>query len=97
VVKTSLKLLLVFVEYTETNTVLLLKAVKGVDKKRGAYSDHGQQLMNSDLGQQLMYSDLGQQLMYSDLGQQLMYSDLGQQLKNFWGKILRFVFLQLIC
>ncbi|XP_060077995.1 uncharacterized protein LOC132557517 isoform X2 [Ylistrum balloti] len=35
VVKTSLKLLLVFVEYTETNTMLLLKAVNEVDKKRG--------------------------------------------------------------
>ncbi|XP_069113338.1 uncharacterized protein [Argopecten irradians] len=35
VVKTSLKLLLVFVEYTETNTMLLLKAVNEVDRKRG--------------------------------------------------------------
>ncbi|XP_052062651.1 FH1/FH2 domain-containing protein 3-like isoform X7 [Mytilus californianus] len=35
VVKTSLKLLLVFVEYTETNTMLLLQAINSVDKRRG--------------------------------------------------------------
>ncbi|XP_061572624.1 FH1/FH2 domain-containing protein 3 isoform X2 [Cololabis saira] len=36
VVKTSLKLLLVFVEYTESNAALLIKAVETVDTKRGA-------------------------------------------------------------
>ncbi|XP_021375853.1 uncharacterized protein LOC110464783 isoform X2 [Mizuhopecten yessoensis] len=36
VVKTSLKLLLVFVEYTETNTMLLLKAINEVDRKQGS-------------------------------------------------------------
>ncbi|KAM6909848.1 FH1/FH2 domain-containing protein 3 [Xenentodon cancila] len=36
VVKTSLKLLLVFVEYTESNAALLIKAVDAVDSKRGA-------------------------------------------------------------
>uniref|UniRef100_A0AAQ5X518 Formin homology 2 domain containing 3b n=1 Tax=Amphiprion ocellaris TaxID=80972 RepID=A0AAQ5X518_AMPOC len=35
VVKTSLKLLLVFVEYTECNAALLIKAVSVVDAKRG--------------------------------------------------------------
>uniref|UniRef100_A0A4W6D313 Formin homology 2 domain containing 3 n=1 Tax=Lates calcarifer TaxID=8187 RepID=A0A4W6D313_LATCA len=35
VVKTALKLLLVFVEYTESNATLLIKAVNGVDAKRG--------------------------------------------------------------
>ncbi|XP_032374180.1 FH1/FH2 domain-containing protein 3 isoform X6 [Etheostoma spectabile] len=35
VVKTTLKLLLVFVEYTESNAVLLIKAVNIVDAKRG--------------------------------------------------------------
>uniref|UniRef100_A0A8C5FE52 Formin homology 2 domain containing 3b n=1 Tax=Gadus morhua TaxID=8049 RepID=A0A8C5FE52_GADMO len=35
VVKTALKLLLVFVEYTETNAALLIKAVAAVDSKRG--------------------------------------------------------------
>uniref|UniRef100_A0A8C9WSI3 Formin homology 2 domain containing 3 n=1 Tax=Sander lucioperca TaxID=283035 RepID=A0A8C9WSI3_SANLU len=35
VVKTALKLLLVFVEYTESNAVLLIKAVNIVDAKRG--------------------------------------------------------------
>ncbi|XP_035020400.2 FH1/FH2 domain-containing protein 3 isoform X4 [Hippoglossus stenolepis] len=34
VVKTALKLLLVFVEYTESNAALLIKAVNGVDAKR---------------------------------------------------------------
>ena len=34
VVKTALKLLLVFVEYTESNTQHLIKAVNTVDKKR---------------------------------------------------------------
>ncbi|XP_064409399.1 FH1/FH2 domain-containing protein 3 isoform X3 [Latimeria chalumnae] len=36
VVKTALKLLLVFVEYTESNAPLLIHAVTTVDKKRGA-------------------------------------------------------------
>ncbi|CAH1779576.1 unnamed protein product, partial [Owenia fusiformis] len=36
VVKTSLKLLLVFVEYTESNTSLLLNAFNDFDKRRGA-------------------------------------------------------------
>ncbi|XP_045901525.1 FH1/FH2 domain-containing protein 3 isoform X3 [Micropterus dolomieu] len=35
VVKTALKLLLVFVEYTESNAALLIKAVNVVDSKRG--------------------------------------------------------------
>ncbi|XP_061197952.1 FH1/FH2 domain-containing protein 3-like isoform X3 [Saccostrea echinata] len=35
VVKTSLKLLLVFVEYTESNTEILISAVNAVDTKRG--------------------------------------------------------------
>uniref|UniRef100_A0A3Q3ERI7 FHOD1/3-like FH3 domain-containing protein n=1 Tax=Labrus bergylta TaxID=56723 RepID=A0A3Q3ERI7_9LABR len=35
VVKTALKLLLVFVEYTESNASLLIKAVNVVDAKRG--------------------------------------------------------------
>ncbi|XP_050397693.2 uncharacterized protein LOC126815796 isoform X5 [Patella vulgata] len=35
VVKTALKLLLVFVEYTESNTIQLLKAIAAVDCKRG--------------------------------------------------------------
>ncbi|XP_042345470.1 FH1/FH2 domain-containing protein 3 isoform X3 [Plectropomus leopardus] len=35
VVKTALKLLLVFVEYTESNATLLIKAVNAVDAKRG--------------------------------------------------------------
>ncbi|XP_058878930.1 FH1/FH2 domain-containing protein 3-like isoform X8 [Acipenser ruthenus] len=35
VVKTALKLLLVFVEYTESNTQLLIEAVSTVDNKRG--------------------------------------------------------------
>lgn len=34
-VKTALKLLLVFVEYTESNAALLVKAVNAVDAKRG--------------------------------------------------------------
>lgn len=37
-VKTALKLLLVFVEYTESNTTLLIKAVDAVDGKRGEAS-----------------------------------------------------------
>lgn len=37
VVKTALKLLLVFVEYTETNAQHLIKAVNAVDKKRSMY------------------------------------------------------------
>lgn len=36
--KTSLKLLLVFVEYTESNATLLIKAVDVVDGKRGETS-----------------------------------------------------------
>ncbi|NXH29400.1 FHOD3 protein, partial [Myiagra hebetior] len=36
VVKTALKLLLVFVEYTESNAPLLIQAVTTVDEKRGA-------------------------------------------------------------
>ncbi|XP_065523809.1 FH1/FH2 domain-containing protein 3 isoform X6 [Lathamus discolor] len=36
VVKTALKLLLVFVEYTESNAPLLIQAVSNVDEKRGA-------------------------------------------------------------
>ncbi|KAM9304707.1 FH1/FH2 domain-containing protein 3 isoform 2-T2 [Morus bassanus] len=36
VVKTALKLLLVFVEYTESNALLLIRAVSTVDEKRGA-------------------------------------------------------------
>uniref|UniRef100_A0A8C4SLJ3 GBD/FH3 domain-containing protein n=2 Tax=Erpetoichthys calabaricus TaxID=27687 RepID=A0A8C4SLJ3_ERPCA len=35
VVKTALKLLLVFVEYTESNAPLLIEAVSKVDSKRG--------------------------------------------------------------
>ncbi|XP_049329474.1 FH1/FH2 domain-containing protein 3 isoform X2 [Astyanax mexicanus] len=35
VVKTALKLLLVFVEYSESNAVLLIKAVNAVDMKKG--------------------------------------------------------------
>ncbi|XP_034731366.1 FH1/FH2 domain-containing protein 3 isoform X5 [Etheostoma cragini] len=38
VVKTALKLLLVFVEYTESNAVLLIKAVNVADAKRGTKS-----------------------------------------------------------
>lgn len=36
-VKTALKLLLVFVEYTESNAALLVKAVDVVDVKRGEW------------------------------------------------------------
>ncbi|XP_029642012.1 FH1/FH2 domain-containing protein 3 isoform X4 [Octopus sinensis] len=36
VVKTALKLLLVFVEYSELNTQLLLRAINNVDRQRGA-------------------------------------------------------------
>ena len=35
VVKTALKLLLVFIEYTECNTLLLVQAVNIVDQQRG--------------------------------------------------------------
>uniref|UniRef100_A0A8C1PKF4 FHOD1/3-like FH3 domain-containing protein n=1 Tax=Cyprinus carpio TaxID=7962 RepID=A0A8C1PKF4_CYPCA len=35
VVKTSLKLLLVFVEYSESNAPLLIQAINTVDSKRG--------------------------------------------------------------
>ncbi|CAG5118429.1 unnamed protein product, partial [Candidula unifasciata] len=37
VVKTALKLLLVFVEYTEANTVLLITAIETVDSRRGLH------------------------------------------------------------
>lgn len=35
VVKTALKLLLVFVEYSESNAPLLIQAISAVDTKRG--------------------------------------------------------------
>ena len=35
VVKTALKLLLVFVEYSENNAAILVKAIKRVDRSRG--------------------------------------------------------------
>lgn len=35
--KTALKLLLVFVEYVETNCLLLVQAVTAVDTNRGTY------------------------------------------------------------
>lgn len=35
VVKTALKLLLVFVEYTESNSLLLLAAISKVEKSKG--------------------------------------------------------------
>lgn len=38
-VKTSLKLLLVFVEYTESNAALLIKAVNTVDTKKSKTLD----------------------------------------------------------
>lgn len=38
VVKTALKLLLVFVEYSESNAPLLIEAVSAVDTKRGEQS-----------------------------------------------------------
>lgn len=38
VVKTALKLLLVFVEYSESNAPLLIQAVSAVDSKRGEQS-----------------------------------------------------------
>ncbi|XP_046696098.1 FH1/FH2 domain-containing protein 1 isoform X3 [Silurus meridionalis] len=38
VVKTALKLLIVFVEYTETNSPILMQAVSTVDRKRGVKS-----------------------------------------------------------
>lgn len=38
VVKTALKLLLVFVEYSESNAPLLIQAVSAVDTKRGKWS-----------------------------------------------------------
>lgn len=37
VVKTALKLMLVFVEYTEANTSQLIKAVNTVDSRRGLH------------------------------------------------------------
>ena len=41
VVKTALKLLLVFVEYSESNAPLLIQAVSAVDTKRGEQSRCG--------------------------------------------------------
>ncbi|KTG40883.1 hypothetical protein cypCar_00004306 [Cyprinus carpio] len=41
VVKTSLKLLLVFVEYSESNAPLLIQAIDTVDTKREHYEDLG--------------------------------------------------------
>lgn len=38
VVKTALKLLLVFVEYTESNALILLKAIDTVDSSRGEWA-----------------------------------------------------------
>ena len=38
VVKTALKLLLVFVEYSESNAPLLIQAVSAVDTKRGEWT-----------------------------------------------------------
>lgn len=38
VVKTALKLLLVFVEYVESNCLLLIQAIHTVDKSRGMLS-----------------------------------------------------------
>lgn len=41
--KTALKLLLVFVEYTESNAQLLIEAINMVDQKRGengVYTPH---------------------------------------------------------
>ena len=38
VVKTSLKLLIVFVEYSEANSPLLIDAVNTVDEKRGTHT-----------------------------------------------------------
>lgn len=47
-VKTALKLLLVFVEYTESNATLLIKAVNVVDAKRGKhYTDVGDVEVNT--------------------------------------------------
>lgn len=41
VVKTALKLLLVFVEYSESNAPLLIQAVSAVDTKRGEQPHRG--------------------------------------------------------
>ena len=41
VVKTALKLLLVFVEYTEPNGLLLVKAIGAVDRERGEGEGEG--------------------------------------------------------
>lgn len=38
-VKTALKLLLVFVEYSESNAPLLIQAISAVDTKRGTFDD----------------------------------------------------------
>ncbi|XP_057672689.1 FH1/FH2 domain-containing protein 1 isoform X3 [Diorhabda carinulata] len=40
VVKTALKLLLVFVEYTESNCMLLIKAIRSVDYSQGVFPYH---------------------------------------------------------
>lgn len=37
VVKTALKLLLVFIEYTDANSLLLIRAAHAVDSSEGAY------------------------------------------------------------
>ncbi|XP_077982194.1 FH1/FH2 domain-containing protein 3-like isoform X3 [Glandiceps talaboti] len=51
VVKTSLKLLLVFVEYTESNTQLLLQAIHIVDKKQGRHAWYNIMLLLKDEAQ----------------------------------------------
>ncbi|XP_070574072.1 uncharacterized protein [Ptychodera flava] len=51
VVKTSLKLLLVFVEYTESNTQLLIQAINIVDRKHGHPPWHNLMLLLKDEGQ----------------------------------------------
>lgn len=48
VVKTALKLLLVFVEYTEANAALLIQAVNGVDTKRGKADCRGKNTPTSE-------------------------------------------------
>lgn len=46
-VKTALKLLLVFVEYSESNTPLLIEAITSVDTKRGINSLTRHQLLRN--------------------------------------------------
>lgn len=46
VVKTALKLLLVFVEYTECNTILLIQAVNVFDRQRGQLAPNVVKLSN---------------------------------------------------